>query len=206
MRESILELFIIIAVIAILVFPVAAIVTPPTKSQGKPFDDIWTAIMNLQGQITALTVGSEGPAGDDGISCWDLNGNGMCDLAIEDKNKNGICDAVDCQGPKGDTGTQGPPGVSGPVLEYYWIQGVVPQYGAAVICCDNDDAILYTLPLPSQGGQCSISDNINRPNPDDTYPGTTHCHGQSGMYCYNSFVPEGLKGYGLCVKVPPLPS
>jgi len=33
-----------------------------------------------------LSLNTEGPAGSDGISCWDLNGNGACDLAEEDKN------------------------------------------------------------------------------------------------------------------------
>jgi hypothetical protein len=41
--------------------------------------------------------GDQGPAGSDGLECWDLNGNGVCD-PIEDKDSSGACDAADCQG------------------------------------------------------------------------------------------------------------
>ena len=57
-----------------------------------------------------LLMNTEGPAGSDGIDgihCWDLNGNGECDLASEDMNTDEACDALDCQGP------QGPPGPAG---------------------------------------------------------------------------------------------
>jgi OmcA/MtrC family decaheme c-type cytochrome len=39
-----------------------------------------------------------GTDGDDGISCWDLNGNGVADPE-EDVNNDGVVDALDCQGP-----------------------------------------------------------------------------------------------------------
>jgi hypothetical protein len=42
--------------------------------------------------------GPEGAAGIDGLNCWDLNGNGTCDLATEDNSGDGVCDALDCQG------------------------------------------------------------------------------------------------------------
>jgi len=32
-----------------------------------------------------------------GLPCWDLNGNGGCDPAAEDKNGDGLCDILDCQ-------------------------------------------------------------------------------------------------------------
>lgn len=68
----------------------------------------------------ALHAGSSASA-QDGISCWDLNGNNSCDTN-EDRNGDGICDALDCQGlnglpgPKGVTGAMGlmgPPGPAG---------------------------------------------------------------------------------------------
>lgn len=57
--------------------------------------------------------GAPGPAGADGIACWDLNENGTCDAASEDASGNGTCEAIDCQGPPGAEGAAGQPGVPG---------------------------------------------------------------------------------------------
>jgi len=77
-------------------------------------------INDLQTQINNMPPGSEGPQGEqgpagadgadgvDGLSCWDLNGNHMCDVAVEDKDNSGICDALDCQGPAGQAGADAP--------------------------------------------------------------------------------------------------
>jgi len=43
----------------------------------------------------------------DGINCWDLNSNSVCDLASEDTNTDGICDVTDCQGISGNDGLDG---------------------------------------------------------------------------------------------------
>ncbi|AEA43665.1 tail fiber domain-containing protein [Fluviicola taffensis] len=48
-----------------------------------------------------------------GLACWDLNGNGVFDLATEDMNSNGIADVGDCQGTVGATGPTGPTGPIG---------------------------------------------------------------------------------------------
>src|SRR5688500_2181099 len=42
-------------------------------------------------------AGVAGPAGADGISCWDGDGSGACELAVEDRDGNGQCDALDCR-------------------------------------------------------------------------------------------------------------
>lgn len=42
--------------------------------------------------------GTPGIDGDDGINCWDLNQNGVCDLLTEDKNGDNLCDVKDCKG------------------------------------------------------------------------------------------------------------
>lgn len=47
-----------------------------------------------------------GQGGEDGINCWDLNGNGINDPA-EDINQDGSYNALDCKGAKGDAGAQG---------------------------------------------------------------------------------------------------
>jgi hypothetical protein len=61
--------------------------------------------------LLAIFLLKGGQAGD-GISCWDLNSNGACDLATEDANSDGICSALDCQGPPGEP-AQPIPGVDG---------------------------------------------------------------------------------------------
>jgi hypothetical protein len=45
-------------------------------------------------------------------SCWDVNGNGIMD-PNEDVNGDGVWDALDCQGPAGETGTNGERGAPG---------------------------------------------------------------------------------------------
>jgi octaheme c-type cytochrome (tetrathionate reductase family) len=45
--------------------------------------------------------GTPGTPGADGLSCWDLNGNGVPDLATEDINKDGVVDVNDCRTPSG---------------------------------------------------------------------------------------------------------
>ncbi|MFT0713832.1 hypothetical protein [Flagellimonas lutimaris] len=50
--------------------------------------------------------GDQGDPGTDGISCWDLNGNGIGD-AEEDVNQDGNYDSLDCQGADGADGVNG---------------------------------------------------------------------------------------------------
>jgi hypothetical protein len=45
-------------------------------------------------------TGPQGPAGADGLNCWDLNSDGVCD-ATEDTDDDGFCTAADCQGQTG---------------------------------------------------------------------------------------------------------
>jgi len=40
--------------------------------------------------------GTDGTDGTDGQACWDLNGNGLADLATEDINGDGVVDVADC--------------------------------------------------------------------------------------------------------------
>jgi hypothetical protein len=47
--------------------------------------------------------GPKGDQGEPGLSCWDTNGNGICDLEEEDINGDGVCDTKDCQGAGGSS-------------------------------------------------------------------------------------------------------
>jgi len=61
---------------------------------------------------TLLTWNIMGPKGDPGLACWDLNGDGIQDAA-EDINADGAWNALDCQGPQGEPGTDGLDGTDG---------------------------------------------------------------------------------------------
>ena len=57
--------------------------------------------------------GAAGEDGQDGLACWDVDGDGVQDLA-EDINADGVYNALDCQGAEGPQGPQGPEGPMGP--------------------------------------------------------------------------------------------
>ncbi|MGE0396614.1 MAG: hypothetical protein AB7T06_07860 [Kofleriaceae bacterium] len=57
--------------------------------------------------------GTNGAPGANGVHCWDLNGNGTCDLAMEDTDDDNACDVADCAGPPGADGANGAPGTTG---------------------------------------------------------------------------------------------
>lgn len=48
--------------------------------------------------------GPGGTPGKDGVACWDLNGNGVCDPASEDRTGDQQCNVLDCQGKDGEPG------------------------------------------------------------------------------------------------------
>ena len=58
-------------------------------------------------------TGVAGAPGATGLSCWDTNSNGKADDK-EDVNGDKKVDALDCAGPKGAAGSQGPKGDTGP--------------------------------------------------------------------------------------------
>jgi len=57
--------------------------------------------------------GKDGAPGSPGVSCWDLNQNGVCDMELEDTNGDGRCDSLDCRGKDGQAGTPGKDGSAG---------------------------------------------------------------------------------------------
>src|SRR5207245_1592862 len=63
-------------------------------------------------------TGATGPTGPAGTACWDLNGNGICDIPSgpgsgEDVNGDNACTAADCTGATRATGPTGPSGATG---------------------------------------------------------------------------------------------
>ncbi len=53
-------------------------------------------------------AGVPGAGGSDGISCWDLNENGVPDLPDEDTNGDGVVNVEDCRAPGGAYDPAGP--------------------------------------------------------------------------------------------------
>jgi len=84
-------------------------------------------------------AGPQGPAGADGIDCWDLNGNGVPDVATEDLNGDTTVDVNDC------TGTQGPVG-PGAILDFS-VGGATSLTAA----CVEVAGASVTLTVPSIG-------------------------------------------------------
>jgi len=112
---------------------------PPPSVQGQPIDfqpgvfhNVFQTVLQLDfsSSSTWHLNGFDATATKDpknyclgsNVSCWDTNGNGVCD-ASEDINGDGTCDARDClgrtgaaglQGPQGQKGATGPAGPAGP--------------------------------------------------------------------------------------------
>jgi len=91
------------------------------------------AILSLAERVTALEKTDPVP-GADGISCWDLNGNGVGDIPAEDTNNDSVVNVADCQGPAGAQGEQGIQGLQGEPGQQ-GEQGLQGQAGADGISC-----------------------------------------------------------------------
>lgn len=98
------RLFLMACIIALIACTGPTGKTGKEGKEGQPGKDGAPGVPGKDGE-----PGKPGEPGKDGVSCWDLDGNGVCDLASEDKNGDGKCDALDCIGPQGKDGL---PGVS----------------------------------------------------------------------------------------------
>ncbi|WP_421808260.1 collagen-like triple helix repeat-containing protein [Flagellimonas sp.] len=106
--------------------------------------------------------GPEGPAGDDGISCWDLNGNGSADITEdetnEDINLDGVVDALDCQGEQGQQGDAGQDGNAN-VQEYQFSLELFGNYNQLDLDLNthvdepNNYAYLFYMDTPGPGAR-----------------------------------------------------
>ncbi|MFB0925438.1 MAG: hypothetical protein QMB65_09180 [Vicingaceae bacterium] len=63
-----------------------------------------TQLLSVPYALHAGTA-SSGTPGIDGVDCWDLNGNGVGDVATEDINGDLTVDVLDCKGDSGVAGT-----------------------------------------------------------------------------------------------------
>ena len=76
MNKKLLYIGITLLIVGMMIAPVSAIVTPPTTFKDIFFKGIWTAIMDLQKQITNIKTtpgptgptGAQGPTGKDGAT------------------------------------------------------------------------------------------------------------------------------------------
>ncbi len=85
--------------------------------------------------------GPAGPQGQNGVACWDLNGNGVGDVATEDLNGDLAVDVLDCTGPRGPPG----PGTLMTTNQSEpWMTGGLPISG-----CTN--ILQMSLTVPSAG-------------------------------------------------------
>jgi hypothetical protein len=104
--------------------------------------------------------GEQGPPGNDGLACYDLNGNGKCDLDAEDKNGSGGCSAEDCQGPKGDMGDPGPFGIAEILAFSSNVNQVCNLRGVTQMLSDGTAPILLVTG-EGQGISAILAGNVN---------------------------------------------
>jgi hypothetical protein len=93
---------------------------------------------------TPIIWNVEGPQGDPGLACWDLDGDGEGDID-EDVNDDGNYDALDCQGP------QGPPGpvFAGALVNSYRVQ-VFGHAGHTLFSTDSTSYVPVPGTFPAQ--------------------------------------------------------
>lgn len=105
----------------------------------------------------AGTNGTNGTNGTAGVACWDLNGNGTCEAASEDKSSDGLCTALDCLGQ---------PGYGYLALEANGVVGFVRDTAGAPVAA----AKVYLVPqgqIPDAGLELSTNIALVRADPND---------------------------------------
>jgi hypothetical protein len=115
-----------------------------------------------------------------GLSCWDLNENRICDLPAEDTNGDSVCDALDCRGPEGAPGIQGPQGPQGPpgVSGWNWYGCTDYNCASGNTCwaeffCDLPNEVVFShglnLPNASITQRSRVVLNRHGPMADDRW-------------------------------------
>lgn len=138
--------------------------------------------------------GIQGPPGSTGLNCWDLNENGVCDAATEDKTLDGLCDVDDCIGPQGEQGVQGPEGPQGPAGGL--VQGVYDNNDAFVGYVISADWSHANLTVLNDKGYIAALEVIN-----GTHAPCSHGNIYSNSTCtgtaYTFHYYRGTRNYGL---------
>lgn len=136
-------------------------------------------------------TGTQGASGTNGQSCWDLNGDGVCDVATEDKDGNGACDAADCQGAAGTNGNNGAPGQNSLVLLTPVSAGTPCPNGGVEIQTGldlNGDGILQPNEVSANGTQYVCNGIVSTPGSD---AGTGGSSGAGGATSTSGASPTG---------------
>src|SRR3989304_1752794 len=75
--------------------------SPMAKPAASGRASLMTSVVAMFLAVTAIAMsfavpGPQGQGGQNGTHCWDLNENGMRDVATEDRNGDTVVDVVDC--------------------------------------------------------------------------------------------------------------
>jgi hypothetical protein len=146
--------------------------------------------------------GEQGEAGPQGIpgtpggrDCWDLNENGVKDLATEDANGDGRVDVLDC---KGAQGVAGPPGPLGQLQ----CETKLKTYGDgsdADFNCDYENGYTPLFAVCEGVGQGSLILNTEQSGTDPNYLTAT------GVHCKALLIGQSTARLRCCRTVAPPP-
>jgi hypothetical protein len=130
----------------------------------------------VQNDTFPLTLGETGAPGEDGLACWDLDGDRACGATVEDVNGDGACDALDCKGPQGPAGPPGPRGADGPPgpaggLELLdCLPGELPRFTGTTWRCAAEGASLLPAPTFGAGSGSFVPGTCTHGGCEETVP------------------------------------
>ena len=133
--------------------------------------------------------------GTDGLACWDLNGDGLCETdpnsvtgPLEDTNGDSLCDARDCKAADGQDGADAS-------FNTLLCPGESLDEGDMLTVSANPDpkCLLSRPPAPSSGGECGP--RVAWVPTLQSESSVTYVSGVNGFYrICGSYVEYGLRG------------